>query len=58
MTKEQWTIKTLVGEAVNGDSPETTKEKGIQKHTWYTEVAYRFRKDIYNCSRLSGGTQR
>ena len=28
--KKQWTIKTLVGEAVNSDSPEATKEKGIQ----------------------------
>ena len=31
--KKQWTIKTLVGEAVNSDSPEATKEKGIQQHT-------------------------
>ena len=31
--KNQWTIKTLVGEAVHSDSPEATKEKGIQQHT-------------------------
>ena len=44
MRKDQWTIKTLVEEAVNSDSPEATKEKGIQQHTEITEVAYRFRK--------------
>ena len=42
--KKQWTIKTLVGEAVNSDSPEATKEKGIQQHTRITIVAYRFEK--------------
>ena len=31
--KNQWTIKTLVGEAVHSDSPEATKGKGIQQHT-------------------------
>ena len=41
---EHGTIKTLVREAVNSDSPEATKEKGIQQHTEITEVAYRFRK--------------
>ena len=45
--KDQWTIKTLVEEAVNSDSPEAAKEKGIQEHNVITEVAYRFRKDIY-----------
>ena len=51
----------MVGEAVNGDYPEATKEKGIQEHTRNTVVAYRFKKDIYmwrNCSGLSGGTER
>ena len=42
MTKDQWTIKTLEEEAVNSDSPEATKEKGIQEHTVITEVAYIF----------------
>ena len=42
MRKDQWTIKTLVEEAVNSDSPEATKEKGIQEHTVITEVAYIF----------------
>ena len=50
MTKDQWTIKTLVEEAVNSDSLEATKGKGIQQHTGNTEVAYRFQKDIYKCS--------
>ena len=54
MTKEQWTIKTLVGEAVNSDSPEATKEKGIQQHTGMnTVVAYRFKGKIFT----SCGTQ-
>ena len=49
MTKNnQWTVKTLVGEAVNSDSPEATKEKGIQtahryEQLWLTDS----RKDIY-----------
>ena len=48
MRKDQWTIKTLVGEAVNSDSPEATKEKGIQtahryEQLWPTDS----RKDIY-----------
>ena len=43
----QWTVKTLVREAVNSDSPEATKGKGIQEHTLITLVAYRFEKDIY-----------
>ena len=44
LTKEkQWTIKTLVREAVNSDSPEATKGKGIQS-TLITIVAYRFEK--------------
>ena len=45
--KKQWTIKTLVREAVNSDSPEATKEKGIQQHTRITIVAYRFEKKIF-----------
>ena len=45
--KKQWTIKTLVEEAVNSDSPEATKEKGIQQHTRITIVAYRFEKKIF-----------
>ena len=44
MTKRQWTVKTLVGGAVTSDSPEATKEKGIQQHTGNTVVAYRFKK--------------
>ena len=44
---KQWTVKTLVREAVNSDSPEATKGKGIQEHTLITSVAYRFEKDIY-----------
>ena len=39
---KQWTVKTLVREAVNSDSPEATKGKGIQEHTVLTIVAYRF----------------
>ena len=54
MTKKQWTIKTLVGGAVNSDSPEATKEKGIQQHTGMnTVVAYRFKGKIFT----SCGTQ-
>ena len=54
MTKKQWTIKTLVGGAVNSDSPEATKEKGIQQHTGInTDVAYRFKGKIFT----SCGTQ-
>ena len=34
MRKEQWTIKTLVEEAVNSDSPEATKERYPTAH-WY-----------------------
>ena len=45
--EKQWTIKTLVREAVNSDSPEATKEKGIQQHTRITIVAYRFEKKIF-----------
>ena len=45
--KKQWTIKTLVREAVNSDSPEATKGKGIQQHTDITGVAYRFKKKRY-----------
>ena len=41
--KNQWTIKTLVGEAVHSDSPEATKEK-VSNSTQVTVVAYRFRK--------------
>ena len=48
MTKKQWTVKTLVGGAVNSDSPEATKEKGIQQHTGMnTVVAYRFKGKIH-----------
>ena len=54
MTKEQWTVKTLVGGAENSDSPEATKEKGIQQHTGMnTVVAYRFKGKIFT----SCGTQ-
>ena len=54
MTKKQWTVKTLVGGAVNSDSPEATKEKGIQQHTGMnTVVAYRFKGKIF----ASCGTQ-
>ena len=49
MRKEQWTIKTLVEEAVNSDSPEATKER-YPEHTVITIVAYRFEKNIYKCS--------
>ena len=57
--RNQWTIKTLVGEAVKCDSPEATKEKGIQKHTSNTVVAYRFMKRYlqvveYKWGRTSG----
>ena len=38
----QWAVKTLVREAVNRDSAEATKGKGIQEHTVITIVAYRF----------------
>ena len=44
MTKYQWTIKTLVGEAVNSDSPEATKKKVSKQRTRITIVAYRFEK--------------
>ena len=54
MRKDQWTVKTLVEEAVNSDSPEATKEKGIQQHTGMnTVVAYRFKGKIFT----SCGTQ-
>ena len=44
LTKEkQWTVKTLVREAVNSDSPEATKER-YPEHTVITIVAYRFQK--------------
>ena len=33
---KQGTIKTLVREAVNSDSPEATKGKGIPEHTVIT----------------------
>ena len=54
MRKDQWTIKTLVEEAVNSDSPEATKEKGIQQHTGNTVVAYRFKKGIYKLWHTNG----
>ena len=45
LTKEkQWTVKTLVREAVNSDSPEATKGKRYPEHTVITIVAYRFEK--------------
>ena len=44
---EHGTIKTLVREAVNSDSPEATKERYPQ-HIGITIMAYRFRE--YNCS--------
>ena len=46
---EHGTIKTLVREAVNSDSPEATKERYPQ-HTRITAVAYRFEKGIYKSS--------
>ena len=42
--RNQWTIKTLVREAVNSDSPEATKGKRYPEHTVITIVAYRFEK--------------
>ena len=47
MTKKQWTVKTLVGGAVNSDSPEATKEKGIQtahryEQLWLTDSKERY----------------
>ena len=50
MTRNCGTIKTLVGEAVNSDSPEATKERYPQ-HTGITIVAYRFTISTSGCTK-------
>ena len=44
MRKEQWTIKTLVEEAVNSDSPEATKERYGENMTW--DISYTLQEGL------------